>query len=573
MASRAGNKLHIRLILCLIIIGAVLIIARLYWLQVAHSAYYAEKADRQYASPSSGLFDRGTIYFTSKTGARVAAAAIKDGFVLAINPEKLVDAQSTYSKLSSVTPIDKAKFMASAAKKEDPYEELADNLDQAAGDKIVAMKITGVIVSKDAWRYYPTGSLAAQTVGIEGFATGTVQTGQYGLEREYNSALSRNDNDLSMNLFAQLFSGVSNVLEGQSLEGDIVTSIEPSIEGYLDKVLADTKAKWQSDSIGGIIMDPKTGAIYAMDSLPSFDPNNRSAVTDSSVFSNPLVQNVYEMGSIIKPLTMAAGIDSGAVTAASTYDDTGFIIVDGRKISNFDGKARGVIPMQQVLSQSLNVGAAHIALTMGSTTMKRYFLNYGLGSVTGIDLPSEQAGLVRNLTNGRDVNYATAAFGQGIALTPLETVRALSAIANGGYLVTPHVASEIDYQVGGFHTINSGPGLRVFSSTTADTVTNMLINVADKAISTAHPDISKPHYSIAAKTGTAQIADPAGGGYYADRYLHSFFGYFPAHDPRFIVFLYQVYPKNVQYASETLTDPFDEIADYLIGYYNIAPDR
>ena len=310
-----------------------------------------------------------------------------------------------------------------------------------------------------------------------------------------------------------------------------------------------------------------------MDSLPSYDPNNRADVSDLSVFANPLIGSVYEMGSIIKPLTMSAGIDSGAITANSTYNDTGTITVDGRKISNYDLVARGVIPMQQILSQSLNVGAAHIALTMGSTTMQKYFLNFGFGSTTGIDQPGEQAGLVRNLKSGQDVNYATAAFGQGIAITPTETVRALSAIANGGYLVTPHIANEIDYDIGGYKKINPGLGERVFSSSTAATVTNMLINVVDKVMAPARSDMSKPGYAIAAKTGTAQIADPVNGGYYTDRYLHSFFGYFPAHNPRFLVFLYQVYPKNVQYASETLTDPFAQITSYLISYYDIPPDR
>jgi cell division protein FtsI/penicillin-binding protein 2 len=205
--------------------------------------------------------------------------------------------------------------------------------------------------------------------------------------------------------------------------------------------------------------------------------------------------------------------------------------------------------------------------------MQKYFLSYGFGSTTGIDQPSEQAGLIRNIKGGRDVNYATAAFGQGIAVTPIEMVRALSSIANGGYLVTPHIASEIDYDIGGYKTINSPLGQQVFSTTTSAIVTNMLIDVVDKVMAPAKADMSKPGYSIAAKTGTAQIADPVNGGYYTDRYLHSFFGYFPAHNPRFLVFLYQVYPKNVQYASETLTDPFAQIADYLISYYNIPPDR
>jgi cell division protein FtsI/penicillin-binding protein 2 len=471
-------------------------------------------------------------------------------------------------------PIDQTKFMVSAGRKNDPYEEIATNLNSDVGEKISTLDIPGVVVSKDAWRYYPTSALGAETIGIIGYATSSQLTGQYGLEKYYDSTLARNDNNANINFFAELFSDIkSTVLNGQSLEGDVVTTIEPSVEAYLDQVLAATKKKWQSDQIGGIIIDPKTGAIYAMDSLPSYDPNNRADVSDPSVFANPLVQNVHELGSIMKPLTMSAAIDSGAVTASTTYNDTGTIVVDGRKISNFDLKARGVVPMQQILSQSLNVGATYLALTMGSSTMQKYFLSYGLGSTTGIDQPSEQAGLIKNIEGGRDVNYATAAFGQGIAVTPIEMVRALSSIANGGYLVTPHIASEIDYNIGGYKTVDPSSGPRVFSTTTSAIVTNMLVNVVDQVMAPANADMSKPGYSIAAKTGTAQIADPVNGGYYADRYLHSFFGFFPAHNPSFLVFLYQVYPKNVEYASQTLVDPFAQIASYLISYYDIPPDR
>jgi cell division protein FtsI/penicillin-binding protein 2 len=567
-------QLRIRIILALVLVAGLAIIGRLYWLEIVQGNYYKERANEQYINPQGGLFDRGTIYFTTKDGVRVAAATVEQGFSLAIDPEKLTDAASVFEKINAITPINQAKFIASAAKKNDPYEEIATAIDSDVGEKISTLDIPGIIVEKDAWRYYPTAALGAETVGIIGYATSSQLTGQYGLEKYYDSTLVRNDDDANVNFFAELFSDIkSTVLNGQSLEGDVVTTIEPSVEAYLDQVLATTKKQWQSEEIGGIIIDPKTGAIYAMDSLPSYDPNNRADISDPSVFANPLVQNVYELGSIMKPMTMAAAIDSGAVTASSTYNDTGTVVVDGRSISNYDLKARGVIPMQQILNQSLNVGATYLALTMGSSTMQKYFLSYGLGSTTGIDQPNEQAGLIKNIEGGRDVNYATAAFGQGIAITPIEMVRALSSIANGGYLVTPHIASEIDYNIGGYKMIDPPLRAHVFSTTTSAIVTNMLVNVVDQVMAPASADMSKPGYSIAAKTGTAQIADPVNGGYYADRYLHSFFGFFPAHNPRFLVFLFQVYPKNVEYASQTLTDPFAQIASYLISYYDIPPDR
>ena len=277
------------------------------------------------------------------------------------------------------------------------------------------------------------------------------------------------------------------------------------------------------------------------------------------------------MGSIIKPLTMASGLDSGAVKPDSTYYDAGRIHVDGYTISNYDGLARGTVPMQQILSQSLNVGAAHIASIMGKDAFRKYFLNLKLGTETGIDLPNETYGLVKNLQSPRDVEYATASFGQGIALTPIETVRALSTLANKGVLSTPHIAKRIEYDNGKVSEIGFPPGERVFSETTTDDVTRMLVKVVDEAL--AGGTVALSHYSIAAKTGTAQIADPVNGGYYDDRFLHSFFGYFPAYDPQFLIFLYTVEPKDVRYASQTLTDPFMELVRFLINYYNVAPDR
>ena len=227
--------------------------------------------------------------------------------------------------------------------------------------------------------------------------------------------------------------------------------------------------------------------------------------------------------------------------------------------------------MQEVLNQSLNTGVAHVVELMGKDTFRKYFTNLQLGSETGIDMPSEAHGLVSTLESPRAVDYATASFGQGIALTPLETIRALATLGNGGYLVTPHLASKIQYLDGSSKDITYPKGTQVFTPDTSETITRMLTTVVDKAL--RHGTVALKDHSIAAKTGTAQIADPTTGKYYGDRYLHSFFGYFPSYDPKFIVFLYTVEPKNVQYASETLTTPFMDITKFLINYYNIPPDR
>lgn len=319
-------------------------------------------------------------------------------------------------------------------------------------------------------------------------------------------------------------------------------------------------------------MDPKTGEIVAMAVSPSFDLNEFNTQENPLIYANPMVENVYEMGSIIKPLTVAAGLDSGAITQKSTYNDTGCILVDTKKICNFDGKARGVIPMQEILSQSLNVGASYVATTMGQSTMREYFLNhYKLGDESGIDLPGEVHGLMSPIKTGRQVEFDTASFGQGIAMTPIETVRALATLANGGYLVTPHLGKAITYDTGITRALGWGEPVQVLKPDTSTTISRMLTTVVDTALANGKDKLD--HYSVAAKTGTAQIANPNGGGYYADRYLHSFFGYFPSFDARFVVFLFAVAPQGAPFASQTWAPPFHELTQFLINYYNIPPDR
>jgi stage V sporulation protein D (sporulation-specific penicillin-binding protein) len=496
---------RIRVLTAVCVLAALIIVGRLYYLQVMRGDWYARRADAQFVSTQDPLLDRGTIYFTDKDGNQITAATLNS-----------------------------------------------------------------VASSTDHQRYYPGGSLAAQEIGFVAYNNDNTQKGRYGLEKYYDEVLTRDQN--YSNFFVELFGGVKTALQGGTAQGDIITTIEPSVQAELERTLVDYDATWHPDLSGGIVMDPKTGEIVAMAVSPTFDLNTFNKQTDPLIYADPMVQNVYEMGSIIKPLTMAAGIDSGAVTEQTTYDDTGCITVDTKKICNYDFKARGVIPMQQVLSQSLNVGASFVATTMGQATQRDYFLNhYKLGEETGIDLPGEVHGLMSNLSAPEQVGYDTASFGQGIAMTPIETVRALATLANGGYLVTPHFVKAITYDTGVTRALGWGDPVQVLKPDTTTTVSRMLTVVVDTAL--AHGADKLDHYSVAAKTGTAQIADPAGGGYYPDRYLHSFFSYFPSYNARFVIFLFSVYPKGAPYASQTWAPPWHALTQFLINYYQLPPDR
>ncbi|HAO64642.1 TPA: hypothetical protein DCQ44_01530 [Candidatus Taylorbacteria bacterium] len=567
MRSNFGSR--IKIISILIIAFAVVLIVRLYFLQVVYSQSYKMRADHQYSTPSQNIFDRGSIFFVDKNGVRSSAAMVTSGFFLAINPKVITLPEDVYKKLSAITPIDKDTFLQKAKKANDSYEEIVHRLDSDQAAAITALNLPGVNLYKEQWRFYPGGTMAAQSIGFVGFK-GDDLVGRYGLESSNEDTLQRTSQNIYVNSFAQMFSDLGAAVTTGAGEGDVVTTIEPTVQSFLDEQLVKTNKQWSSTMTGGIIIDPKTGEIYALGSYPTFDPNTYQTEKSLSVFSNPLVENVYEMGSIVKALTMAAGLDAGVVKADSTYNDKGCETLDSKKICNYDGKARGVVPMQEVLNQSLNLGAAYVAGKLGNTLFTKYMMGYGLGDKSGIDLPNEGRSLVNNLNSPRDIEHATASYGQGIAISPMAITRALSALANGGTLITPHVIKEIDYVTGKTQVTSEPEGPRVIQPATSKEITRMLVGVVDHAL--LEGSVKQDNYSIAAKTGTAQIADPQGG-YYSDRYLHSFFGYFPAQDPRFLVFMYTVYPKGVEYASHTLTQPFIDTVKFLINYYQIPPDR
>jgi cell division protein FtsI/penicillin-binding protein 2 len=426
-------------------------------------------------------------------------------------------------------------------------------------------------VYKEKWRFYPGGQTAAHVLGLLGYK-GDEYGGRYGLERQYETALKRDDKAY-VNFFAQIFANLkSATLAGsEENEGDVITTIEPTIQEFLETELASTSEKWSAHAVGGIIMNPATGEIVALAATPTFDPNRTDKEKKVSVFSNPLVENVYEMGSIIKPLTIAAGIDAGVITAQSTYYDPGYVFINGKKISNFDGKERGVVDMQQVLSQSLNVGVAKVASLLGNERFTDYFYKFGLNEKTNVDLPNEGRNLVDNLKSTRDLEHATASFGQGIALTPISTIRALAAIANNGVLVHPHVAKKIQYKVGFSKEMTFPVGTAVIKPETAAEVARMMTWSVDNTL--VNGTLKIPNYTVAAKTGTAQVARENGGGYYEDKVLHSFVGFFPVSKPQFIIFLYMLDPKGARFGSETLSFPFMKMVNFIINYYEIPPDR
>jgi cell division protein FtsI/penicillin-binding protein 2 len=563
--------MRIRFLSLLIIVISALLIVRLFSIQIVQGDYYRERADRQNQRPGESLPDRGNIFFKTKDGQLVGAATMQNGFILALNPTLVKNAAEIYSQLNVIIPLDRDSFLAKAAKTTDPYEEILPHLDEVTGKKIAALNLSGVQLIKTRWRVYPAGTLAAHVVGFTGYENDQL-AGRYGLERYYDQMLTREPDKTFISFLSQAFSEIGGAVWGQKVttEADLVLTIEPTVEQTLEAELTAIQEKYRGKSTGGIIMDPQTGAIIAMAALPNFDPGAKKESLE--VLQNPLVESLFEMGSIIKPLMMAAALDTDTATASTTYSDfTGSVEFNGQTIYNYDKRGRGTVNMQTVLNESLNTGMVFISGQLGHDRERNYFLNYGFNDLTKIDLPNEGRNLIKNLYSRRDVEYATAAFGQGVAFTPIATIRALAALGNGGKLVTPHVVARFERQNTKLSSEVKPIVVRqVLRPETSKEITRMLVRVVDEAL--LKGTVKLDRYQVAAKTGTAQIAKP-GGGYYDDRYFHSFFGYFPAYQPRFIILLYVAEPQGVNYASETLAQPFINLTKFLLHYYNVSPDR
>ena len=570
---RAQFRLRIRLILAVLLCVALAMVVRLYFVQIVHGEAYTQKADRQFSAGSHGLFDRGSIYFTRKDGTLISAASLASGFLVAINPQILDDAEAAYAAIaraaSSSPLISRDAFLAAAERKGQVYIEVAHRLPEAAGLSLAEEDLTGVEVLRERWRYYPGGELAAASIGIVSYGSGETLQGQTGLEAQYEETLARSGG-LYKNFFAELFSNVGNLLVDarDAREGDLITTIEPMVQTRLAENISKINRRYGSRESGGIIMDPATGEIIALATVPTYDPNNLQNI-NPVLLGNPLVEHVYEFGSIMKPLTMTAGLDAGVITPATTYRDTGCLTINEATICNWDQEARGVVGMRQVIIQSLNVGAAWIAGELGQERMRSYFTTL-FGQKTGVDVPAETRALIGNLSKPQQIGYSTASYGQGIAMTPMQMIRALGSIANGGTMVQPHLVRAIRLNSGIERELDWGEETPVFSPSATRGTSEMLAALVDEKLMDGKAKIDT--MTVAAKTGTAQLTT-AQGGYYTDRFFHSFVGYFPAYNPRFIILLYTNDPKGVQYASETLNTTFLDLVHFLINYYGVPPDR
>jgi len=350
---------------------------------------------------------------------------------------------------------------------------------------------------------------------------------------------------------------------------DLVVTLDRAVQYYVDKAVKESVEKHQAERATAIVMEPQTGKIVAMSSYPTFNPNNYNT-EDIANFTNSNISQVYEPGSVFKVITMAAGIDAGLVAPSTTYTDIGEVQVDDRTIKNSDLKAHGQQTMTQVLEASLNTGAVFVVQKLGKYLFNKYLGQFGFTHLTGIDLKGEVDAQIKDVRQVRDVDLATMAFGQGIAVTPIQMLAAVGAIANDGRLMKPHIVDRILYPSGAV-SIDPVVEGQAISSQTAQLVSAMMVSVVENGHG---QKAGVPGYWIAGKTGTAQIPSPNGG--YLDGFgntIGTFVGFGPVENPRFVMLTRVDKPKDVQFAESSAAPLFGQIAKFLLDYWRIPPTR
>lgn len=534
-----------------IVIGVFFIysslIFKIYYLQIERGSDYIQKAEAQFGS--TGLLQpwRGDIYFTDKNGNLIPAAINKNYPTVYAVPKEVKNLEEAAAVLSKILGLEEDRLKAMFGKPPTDLYELL--LVKASSGQVAAVKaanLAGIYIEDKNFRFYPFESLAAHLLGFIAPSEKDDQiVGRYGLEFYHEDSLSGR---------AGSFEG-NKVKEAENGK-DLFLTVDRNIQARAEEILRDLVDKYNAAGGVVIVADPKTGKILALGAAPSFDPNRYSDYPVKD-FLNPAVEALYEPGSVFKVITMSAGIDSGKITPETTYYDSGFVTLNGRTIKNWDNKAHGTLTMTKVIEQSVNTGSVFAQRKTGKDLFYNYLVNFGFDEPTVIGLPDEVSGNLVNLEkNARDINFATASFGQGISVTPIELISAISAIANDGILMRPFLTNDVSPQV----------VRRVISKETAGQVTEMMVS-AVRSAQVAHI----PNYKIAGKTGTAQVPDFVNGGY-TNQVINTYVGFGPATDPRFIILIRLDKPEGAPLAGLTVVPAFRELAHFILNYYNIPPN-
>ena len=470
------------------------------------------------------------------------------------------------------------------------FEYLKRKVDKDTADKIDGLHLAGIARETDSKRSYlpspdagpalviPAGIKPLTLPGDRSLASNLLgfvnddNHGQYGIEQFYDHVLNGVDGfESTLKDGAEQTIVLSDRKRVEPRNGqDLVLGIDSQVQYFAEKALAAGVKRTGSESGSVIVMDPRTGAIVAWADYPTFDAN-RFGQSDPAYFTDPIVSSLYEPGSVMKVVTLSGGLDSGAITPTFTFNETGAISVGGYTIHDWDLKPHGNIDMTYVLAHSLNAGAVKVEQMEGGSKFYAYLNNFGIGRVTGIDIAGEVNRQLPPLKDAHASELATASFGQGIAVTPIEMMTALNAIADGGRLVKPHlVTGTRDPGTGVLTPTAVDPGVPAITPATDQQMTQMMVNVVEHGSGwTAKMDGWTNR--IAGKTGTANIPEK---GVYTDKVVASFFGFMPAENPRFSMIVIMRKPQGGGFQQEgtfASAPVWKEIAQQILTQWQITP--
>jgi len=454
----------------------------------------------------------------------------------------------------------------------DPYEpflKFYEEVDEPLYEFLSQSDLPGIRLEEAKVRIYPEKSLASHVLGYVGWQDDK-KIGRYGIEGFFENNLAGDMGFFSIehDTAGQHIGIGTRELKPAQDGSDVVLTIDRVIQSIIEAELKDGVTRYGAQRGSIIVMNPQTGAILGMATYPNYDPNYYYAINDAQVQLNPTVSEIFEPGSVLKPVIMASAINEGIVTPQTTFNDTGPVRVAEYTIDTYDSKHHGIQTMTQILEQSNNVGMVWVGQQLGAETMYDYLRRFGLGEKTGVELEGETQSTLKEPDDWNVTTVATTSFGQGVALTPLQALNAINVIANDGVLMQPYIVSLLRHSNGDEETTNPTAIRQIISPRTAADLSAMMVSVIENGVATL---ARVPGYYLAGKTGTAQVPDEKGS-YSPDHKIISFVGFGPIDNPRFSVLVKLDNPAGLSFASGTAAPMFQHMAKKLINYLQIAPD-
>lgn len=549
------------------------VLLRLWQLQVVNHDFYLGLASGQQELYRQLFPKRGSIYATEKSTdgsiRQIPLAINRRAYIVYANTSKVAEPVKLAEALASILNMPADALMAILSRPNDPYVPIKRRVSEEAAARIKDLDLAGIGLQEMAERFYPNNESGSHILGFVNHKDNSL-VGQYGIEGSFDKILSGTAGAIRSERDAK---GVWIPMADRQFipaedGADLVLTIDWPIQFYTCRALDEWVREHGADGGSVIVIDPQSGAILAMCGNPDFNPNTYNEAEKIAVFNNPATFLEYEPGSIMKTMTMAAAIDQQKVKPETTYNDTGEIKIGLNTIHNSDNKAYGVQTMVSVLEKSLNTGAIFAMRQLGAAVFRKYVDDFGFGELTGIELDGEAIGDVNRLFEKNEIYLATASFGQGITVTPLQMVVAYATLANGGKLMKPYLVQKI-IRANGQSEIHEPVQVRqVVSERTAAVVGGMLVSAVEEGHGKKAGVLG---YHLAGKTGTAQIPRKDGPGYETGAAIGSFVGYGPVENPRFAMIVRVDRPRDVQFAESSAAPLFGKIAKFILQYYEIPP--